>query len=120
MLFWGAAAFCVLAMAPFGELISGALFGCPFKELTGYPCPSCGTTRSALALARFDVLGALLRYPLPTLGWIAFIGGGLSLSAWALTGRDVPPLPRRIPGWGLALGVAVVLANWGWAIATGV
>lgn len=107
-------------LAPFGELLSSFLVGCPFKNLTGYPCPTCGSTRSALALARFDVLGALVRYPLQTLAWIGFIGGGLASSAWVLTGRDLPSLPRRIPGWLLTLGVVAVLANWSWSIATGV
>lgn len=119
-LFWGAAVVGLLVLAPFGELLSAYLMGCPFKGLTGYPCPTCGTTRSAMALARFDVLGALVRYPLPTVGWILFVGGGLLSSAWVLGGRDLPRLPRQIPGWLIAGGLAVLLANWAWSIATGV
>ena len=119
-LFWGAAALSLLALAPFGPMLSAMLWACPFKELTGWPCPSCGLTRAALALARFDVLGALMRYPLQTLGWIGFIGGGLASSAWVLLGRDLPSLPRRLPRWSLVVGGLLVALNWAWSIHTGV
>jgi hypothetical protein len=31
---------------------------CPVKELTGYPCPACGSTRSVTALIRGDIARA--------------------------------------------------------------
>ena len=60
---------------------------CTFKDLTGYPCPSCGMTSSfALAIrgdlwhsAQANFVGTLL-----ALGCLAFIPWGL---ACALTGR---------------------------------
>jgi hypothetical protein len=60
---------------------------CTFKDLTGYPCPSCGMTSSfALAIrgdlwhsAQANFVGTLL-----ALGCLAFIPWGL---ACAITGR---------------------------------
>ena len=45
---------------------------CPFRALTGIPCPTCGTTHAAVALLRGDVGGALAANPLATAAGIAF------------------------------------------------
>ncbi len=43
---------------------------CIFYRLTGYPCPSCGITRSVMALVRFDLDVATRMNPLG----VPFIG----------------------------------------------
>ncbi len=37
---------------------------CPFRAISGIPCPGCGMTRAFLALAEGDFLGALRFNPL--------------------------------------------------------
>ncbi|MEI7529874.1 MAG: DUF2752 domain-containing protein [Elusimicrobiota bacterium] len=37
---------------------------CPFKALTGLPCPGCGMTHAFLALGRLDFAGAYAENPL--------------------------------------------------------
>jgi len=37
---------------------------CPFKAVTGIPCPTCGTARSLVHLAHGDIAGALILNPL--------------------------------------------------------
>jgi len=37
---------------------------CPFKALTGLPCPGCGMTHALLALGRLDLAGAYALNPL--------------------------------------------------------
>lgn len=109
---WGGTAAVLVLLSPFGGVFAGALPACPLKTFTGLPCPSCGATRTALALARLDVPAAFAVSPLATLGWIFVIAGGLAAGAAALAGRAVPELPRRIPWpWRLAAG-ALVVANW--------
>lgn len=117
---WGAVALLLLGASPWASLACDALWDCTFKSWTGIPCPTCGTARAALALARLDVLGALGRYPLPTIAWSFLIGGGLIVGTMALLGRTPPPIPNRLPAWGRAAVVAAVLANWMYSIATGV
>lgn len=108
-----------LLLAPFGPWLASLLWACPLKELTGIPCPSCGTTRAALHLARLEVVEALVRYPLPTLAWLVFLLGGLASGLAALLGRPLPSVRRPPVAFWWILGLAV-LANWGYSIATGV
>ena len=117
---WGAAALGLLALAPFGSRLAAFSIACPFRSLFGLPCPTCGATRSALALARFDFVHALVHYPLPTLGWIGLIGGGLLALASVLLRIEVPEPPRRLASWQIAAIVLALLANWAYSIATGV
>jgi len=120
-LLWGAVAVALLAMAPFGAVVRRLIpFDCPFRTFTGYPCPSCGVTRSALALAKLDVVGALGRFPLPTLAWIFLIGGGLLAGLSVLLKIEIPRPPQTLERWQVWLLVLVVLANWAYSIATGV
>lgn len=50
------------------------LFVCRFRQATGLPCPSCGSTRAMLALLRLDVPSALKLSP------VAVTGGALLLA----------------------------------------
>ena len=45
---------------------------CLLKYYTGLDCPSCGGTRAAFALFRFDILAALKFNPLMTIIYIVF------------------------------------------------
>lgn len=113
-------ALALLALAPFGGRLARLLISCPFKKITGLPCPTCGATRAALALARFDFAGALLHYPLMTLAWVALIGGGLLAGLSVLLRIELPEPPRSLKTWQIALAVAAIVANWAYSIATGV
>lgn len=118
---WGALALAVLLLAPAAPWLAGLLWACPFKTLTGWPCPSCGLTRSALALAALDPLGALTRYPLQALAWLGFLGGGLASGLAALLGRPLHLLPLgEIPTWSKILLLLAVLTNWAWGIHLGI
>lgn len=119
-LLWGAVASLLLAVSPWAAFAGDALWECTFKNWTGIPCPTCGTARAALALARFDVLEALGRYPLPTLAWTFLLVGGLYAGGMALSGRTPPAIPKSLPLWARAGLVAAVLTNWMYSIATGV
>jgi Protein of unknown function (DUF2752) len=42
------------------DRIGGAIpFFCPFKALTGIPCPGCGMTRAILSITKGDFQGAI-------------------------------------------------------------
>ena len=52
---------------------------CHFKEITGHPCPTCGTTRLVLSIFNFDFKAAFFYNP------FVFVSGIL-LGLWTLTG----------------------------------
>ncbi len=114
---WGAVALSLIVLSPLAPVIAAGLWSCPFKGLTGIPCPSCGTGRAALALARLDPIHALVHYPLPALAWMAFIAAGLVAGWRAWHGRPLPRI-RRLPAWVKIAIVAAVAANWAHSIAT--
>ncbi len=110
---WGAVAVGLIVLSPVApDLAEGLLPVCPFKTLTGLPCLTCGTTRAALALARFEVAEAIAVNPLATIAWIGLVAGGMVAGVTALAGRSL-----REPRWylpvSLRLGmVAIVATNW--------
>lgn len=115
---WSAAAISAVILRPVWIAIAPYLGSCTFRNVTGIPCPSCGVTRTALALLDFDLASAALVNPLATIaGFIFVTGGGLAL-VWVL-------LRGRVPTWGLRwthrwtiATAGVVLINWLYLILT--
>jgi hypothetical protein len=87
---------------------------CPFRALTGAPCPTCFGLRALAALGRGDVAGAVAAHPLFALGAIALVAwGALDGILAAVGGSRIPfadrPEPRRALRWAIP---AVIVANW--------
>lgn len=107
-----AAAFTVLAVTALSGLARLAGFSllaalpaavlCPFKALTGLPCPGCGITHAFLALGRLDLAGACAANPL--------VFPLAALTALYTAGR-VPPAIRS--GKLVSLALLAVLVFWG-------
>ena len=95
---------------------------CYFRELTGIPCLTCGSTRLVESVLRGDLLAALTWNPLIFLG---LLGVGVwvvvSTTRWLL-GR--PPLRVALePNEKLALraiAAAAIVAGWAYLIWRGV
>ena len=59
-----AAGYTWLLLTYYRNISNESDFGvCLFKQVTGIPCPSCGSTRSVLALLKGDFAGALFWNP---------------------------------------------------------
>lgn len=87
---------------------------CGLRELTGIPCPACGSTRSLLAWTHLDPFAAFQFNPL---FFVACVGVGLwaVLAVWdrVAQGNVVSRLhqfSQRLPRLRLFLGAVVV--NW--------
>lgn len=89
--------------------------GCAFREWTGLPCATCGSTRMVGALLAGDVIGAMRWNPL-VFTLLAGIVGWSALSAARLR-LVVESGERRILG---ALAVVAVVAGWAFVIGSGV
>jgi hypothetical protein len=102
-------------------LVGTPNLGCPFKALTGWPCPTCGATRMIDAVAH-GRLAAAIRFN-PLLAAIALALGPLTIYAWT----TVLLRTRRIrltvsPAGATAFRAAawlLIAANWAFLIADG-
>jgi len=112
---WGAVALAAVLLAPFATRTAPLLPGCLFRDLTGFPCPTCGTAHAALALTRLDLPGAFAFNPLATLGALLFLLGGAAAAAASLAGRPLPEPRLSGPAPRLA-GLLVAAANWAWLL----
>ena len=82
------------------------LWSCPYRHLTGLPCPTCYLSRSVLASFRGDLVGAMRWHALgPPL-----VATGLWL-LWQQLARGVSPDSPRARQWAVMLGVGA-LGYW--------
>ncbi|HUR13245.1 MAG TPA: DUF2752 domain-containing protein [Mycobacteriales bacterium] len=84
--------------------------GCPFRALTGWQCPACGTTRLAYDLMHGDVArawhdNALLLLLSPVLLWL--------LLGWLVAGLRGHAFRVHTPRWVLP---ALLPLGLGWAV----
>ena len=88
---------------------------CLFRNATGLPCPTCGSTRAALAVADGRLLDAVVLNPLMT---VAILVGVVWLTIRVGFVRRIE-LDLTRPARGLAWGAMALLlaANWAWVIA---
>jgi hypothetical protein len=114
-LIWGALALAAAVLAHLATPLAPLLPGCLFRELTGLPCPTCGTAHAVVALARMDLPHAIAFNPLVTLGALVFLLGGAAAALASLAGRPLqePRLSGRATRSAALLAVA---ANWAWLL----
>jgi hypothetical protein len=101
----------------------GSGFGtCIFKKIAGIPCPSCGSTRAMLLLARGDVYGSLMMNPLAMLSAAIMVAAPLwmgydlaSNKQTLLNSYKKIELTVRVK-WISVLLIILVMANWLWNI----
>ncbi len=94
---------------------------CPFKEMTGYPCPTCGSTRLVLSLFHVNLKQAFLWNPglflfgMAAVFWFAY--GIVS----QLSGKKVSILLSKQEGiWFRILLLFLFVLNWVYLIIAGV
>lgn len=103
----GAALVTAFAITP-GGARSGPLL-CPFRAVTGWPCPLCGATRSWVDLAHGDLQSSFAMNPV---GPLLFVGAVVVLGALITAlSRGIPTdeVWRRARPW-LLVTAAVVAA----------
>jgi hypothetical protein len=91
---------------------------CPFRDLTGLPCPVCGATRAFVYFFHGD--GRFLDYNWAWLvAWAAVLAIGLMLVLRARTGRSPPPVGTivRARPWLWAAVPLALLPFWAVALA---
>ena len=118
-LLWGGVALLLVFLSPLASRLAETLPACPVKTLVDLPCPTCGSTRAALALSHFDLATAVSASPLATVGWVGLVGGGLVAGLLAMWGRPVSEPEWIQSGPARWLLVAMVVANWIYLVGVG-
>jgi len=93
---------------------------CPFRTVTGLPCPTCGLTRVTHWLMRGDVSNALAINPFDTLFLLIAVPlfaalRVANLAGWFTVRISMSPIERRV-AW--ALLATATLANWTYVLLT--
>jgi len=107
-----AAAASALALRPLWLAIAPFLRPCVFRSLSGFPCPTCGTTRAATAFFHGDLAAAVTANPLAAVAGFLFVFGAPFAVLWAVIRLPVPVLPTPLPMWVRIGAVGLVAANW--------
>jgi hypothetical protein len=113
-----AAALVVLGLAAAWSCGEGGPILCPFRHLTGLPCPACGLLRAARSLMRGGVAGAFAVNPLDAL---VLLAAPLALVVMALSNRAgglaVRVESSRKERFAVrAALVTLLLANWAYVL----
>lgn len=96
---------------------------CIFKQATGLPCPSCGSTRSVQALLHGHWLQIFRYNPLGIITFIMVMAGAIWSVADVFRGSQslylniqqwLAFIRQPLVAWCLVL---ILLANWAWNIA---
>lgn len=103
----GLAAICVAAAASPDAVAAGPVL-CPFRRLTGLPCPGCGLTRSWSYLAHGRMLESLSKHPFGPMLLAAVIG----VAALAVMRRIAGSLPIDVGRLARAPAMQVLLGSW--------
>jgi hypothetical protein len=115
----GSASLCLLGVALATPGIQLPL--CGFKTISGLPCPTCGITRTIIALSRGDLARGLFMNPLAAI----LCGAGLLYLLYAaiVLALRLPRFRPTVTTTGarrLRIAAFTALAvNWIWLIATG-
>jgi len=114
LLLAAAAAIAIAALQYVPVRADGSIGGvgdiCPFRHLTGLPCPLCGMTRSVLCFFQGNWRASLLWHPLGPLVGIGIIMGFLALMIPGIRVNNLAAkLPQRLCG---VLIFALFISCW--------
>jgi Protein of unknown function (DUF2752) len=106
-----------LCAAALGATACGALVGaddlssgttlCPFRLVTGLPCPFCGMTRSLLALGRGDLSASVGFHPLGPVLLLAALAG-----LWRFGRAAAAHCPAGLPRGAPVVGGGALAIAW--------
>ena len=95
---------------------------CLFKDITGIPCPACGSTRATILLFKGEVLQSILMNPLALVTNFLIFVSLLWLIYEIITGRnDFMNFMKK--DWSAKYKVliaVIIIINWIWNIKKGI
>jgi hypothetical protein len=110
------AAFMLAALQYLPVRADGSIGGvgdiCPFRHLTGLPCPLCGMTRSVLCFFQGNLHASLLWYPL---GPLVGIGVVMCFLTMVIPGIGIEHLAAKLPQRFCGIALLILVAGC-WAL----
>ena len=101
---------CLATLFTLNPADSGLFPTCPFRALTGFHCPGCGTLRGLHQLLHGHLLEAFSFNPLMVL-FLPFLGYALlSNAVFSIGGRRLPGV--LLPATGIWLLLAAIILFW--------
>lgn len=108
----------VVAMHVLSDRLGVTGYTCPFRAITGRPCPSCGLTRAGMAILHGRFWEGWTQNPLMV---TLLAGGAVLLVVRLVTGRTIRLHLTRRQRYIVAGGsVAALLANWAYLLLAGI
>ena len=95
---------------------------CLFKDITGIPCPACGSTRATILLFKGEVLQSILMNPLALVTNFGILVSLLWLIYEIITGRN-EFMNFMKKDWSKRYKVliaVIIIINWIWNIKKGI
>jgi len=91
---------------------------CPFRAITGIPCPFCGGTTAAVRIGHLDVLGALRANPAVVVGALVVMAIPVATSVAGVgPGRSArPKFSKRTIRFAWAAIVAALIFSEVWQL----
>ncbi|NOY23187.1 MAG: DUF2752 domain-containing protein [Acidobacteria bacterium] len=94
---------------------------CPFKEMTGYPCPTCGSTRMVLSLFHINFIDAFLWNPGVFLSGVAAVFWfGYGIISQLKRKKLYFSLSKREGFWLRVLLLGGFMINWLYLVIAGI
>ena len=108
----------ILAGAKFIHWLNPPLPICVFKTITGFPCLTCGATRSIEELSQFHIVNSFMMNPLI---FLICIGGGLfAIYSFGVYFLKIPPIfihwNNKRNSVARILAVSAILLNWAYLL----
>ncbi|HEU5182573.1 MAG TPA: DUF2752 domain-containing protein [Candidatus Polarisedimenticolia bacterium] len=92
---------------------------CPFRQITGWPCPTCGSTRALAALTQGRLIEALSFNPLVAAVALFLVAAAMVSLACRSLHVELPAPPRPGPALSRLLragALGLILVNWSFLI----